>query len=63
MGPKPGNTFGHCKITSVVLVSYFEVIIIFILKCNEEQQIIGCCFLAGSILKFSTEIDIFIEHL
>ena len=62
MGPKTRNTFGHCPITSVVLVSYFGGIIIFILKCNEEQQIMNCCFLAGSVLKISTEIDIFIKH-
>ena len=61
MGPKSENTFGHCKVTSVVLVSYFGRIIVIILKCNEEQQIMNCYFLAGSVIKFSTEIDIFIK--
>ena len=45
MGPKPGNIFGHCKITSAVLVSYFRGIITFILKWNEEHQIMNCCSL------------------
>ena len=32
-----------------------------ILNCSEEQQAIDCWLLADSVLKFSTEIDIFIN--
>ena len=32
------------------------------IKCNEEYQVINCCFLADLELKFSTEIYIFIKR-
>ena len=50
--------------TVMVLISHFRGMLIVIFRrinCNEEQQVINCCFLADSVLKFSTEIDIFIN--
>ena len=39
------------------------IVIFRMINCNKEQQVINCCFLADLVLKFSTEIDIFIDHL
>ena len=53
---------GYSKVTSVVLVSHFRRMFIGIFRrinCNKEQQVIN--FLADSVLKFKTEIDIFIK--
>ena len=58
MGPKPTETL-------VVLNSHPRGLLIVIfkkIKYSEEQQVINCRFLADYVLKFSTEIYIFIKH-
>ena len=46
-GSQTGENFVHSKIISVVLISPFRGLLIIILtriKCNEEYQVINCCF-------------------
>ena len=58
------KNFGYSKVTFVVLISHFRgmlTVIVRRINFKEEQQVINCCFLAEPVLKFSTEIDIFIK--
>ena len=64
-GTQTRKNFGYSKVTVVVLISHFRgmpIVIFRRINCNEEQQVINCCFLADSVLKFSAEIDIFINN-
>ena len=46
-GSQTEKNFGYSKVTSAVLISYFRGLCIVIfrrIKCNEEYQVINCCF-------------------
>ena len=62
-----GSQTGNSKVTAVVLIHLRCLLFVIFrrIKCNEEQQVMNCsfCSLANSVLKFSTEFFIFIEHL
>ena len=59
-GSQSEKNFSYCKVTSAVLISHFRGLLIVIfrtIKCNEEYQVINCCFLKltlywNSALKF-----------
>ena len=48
-GSKTKKNFCYSKVTSAVLISHFRGLLIVIfrrIKCNEEYQVINCCFLS-----------------
>ena len=48
-GSKTEKNFCYSKVTSAVLISHFRGLLIVIfrrIKCNEEYQVINCCFLS-----------------
>ena len=65
-GSQTEKNFGYSKVTSAVLISRLRGLLNVIfrrIKCNEEYQVMNCCFFqTASVLKFNTEIYIFVKH-